>query len=402
MLDKLTIRDLSDVQLHEKRVLVRVDYNVPLDEGGRVEDDARIRATLPTLQYLRARGARIVLMSHLGRPKGEPNPKYSLRPVAEHLARLLGEEVSFVADTVSQEALSRSKELAPGQVMLLENTRFDPRETENDPAMARELAALGDVYVNDAFGTAHRAHASTSGVAESLKPAAAGLLMERELEYLGGLLKNPGRPYMAVLGGAKVSGKIDLIESLLGRVDRLCVGGAMACTFLRAMGLETGRSLVEDDLVDFAGKMLEQAGDAIVLPGDAVVAPGIDRGDEARVVSCEGIPADQMLLDIGPDSASDFARIIRVAKTVLWNGPMGVFEQVAFANGTRLVAQGVADATASGATSVVGGGDSAAAVGSLGLTDQMSHVSTGGGATLEFLAGKKLPGVAALTDRDAR
>ncbi len=400
MLDKLTVRDLSDDQLRGRRALVRVDYNVPLDDEGRVEDDVRVRATLPTLQLLRERGASLVLMSHLGRPKGEPNPKYSLRPVGAHLAQVLGEDVDFAAETVSQETVAKSKSLRPGQILLLENTRFDPRETKNDPAMASELAALGDLYVNDAFGAAHRAHASTAGVAAFVRPAVAGLLLERELDYLGRLLEDPARPFVAVLGGAKVSGKIDLIENFLGKVDRLCIGGAMACTFLRAMGLETGRSLVEEDLVDFATRMLEQAGDALVLPTDAVVAPAIDRGGEAHVVGCEAIPVAEMLLDIGPDSAAAFADALGGARTILWNGPLGVFEQPAFANGTTAVAAAVADATTAGATSVVGGGDSAAAVAELGLADRMSHVSTGGGASLEFLAGKELPGVAALTDRE--
>lgn len=400
MLAKLTVRDLSPDQLQGKRALVRVDYNVPLDEEGRVEDDARIRATLPTLQLLRERGASLVLMSHLGRPKGERNPKYSLLPVAGRLAELLGMEVDFGEQTVSQEAVAKSKSLEPGRILLLENTRFDPRETDNDPSLARELAELGDLYVNDAFGTAHRAHASTAGVAAFLRPAVAGLLLERELDYLGRLLGGPARPFVAVLGGAKVSGKIDLIERFLGKVDRLCIGGAMACTFLRAMGLETGKSLVEEDLVEFATRMLERAGDALVLPTDAVVAPAIDRGDEAHVVGRDKIPKAEMLLDVGPESAEMFANIIGDARTILWNGPMGVFEQPAFAAGTKVVGTAVADATASGAISVVGGGDSAAAVAELGLADRMSHVSTGGGASLEFLAGKELPGVAALTDRE--
>ncbi len=399
MLEKLTVRDLSDVQLQGKRALVRVDYNVPLDDEGQVADDARIQATLPTLEYLRGRDARIVLMSHLGRPKGEPRPEYSLQPVAVHLAELLGVEVAFVPAIGSGEALARSEGLEPGQLMLLENTRFDPRETKNDPGLARELAKLGDVFVNDAFGTAHRAHASTAGVAAFLRPAVAGLLMERELEYLGGLLGEPERPFIALLGGAKVSGKLDLIENLLGQVDKLCVGGAMACTFLRAMGLATGKSLVEEDLIDFASQMLEKAGDALVLPVDAVVAPAIERGDQARVVGRGSIGAGQMVLDIGPDSAAEFARIAGEARTILWNGPMGVFEQSAFAEGTRVIGKAVAAATTAGATSVVGGGDSAAAVAALELAEQMSHVSTGGGATLEFLAGKELPGVSALTDR---
>ncbi len=399
MLDKMTVRDLSDAQLGGKRALVRVDYNVPLDDDGRVVDDARIRATLPTLEYLRGRDAKIVIISHIGRPKGEVVPKYSLRPVAEHLARLLGEEVEFVASTVSDEAVAASERLDPGGLLLLENTRFDPRETKNDRSMAEALAALGDAYVNDAFGAAHRAHASTEGVAHFLQPAVAGLLMERELENLGGLLAEPQRPFVAVLGGAKVSGKIDLIDNLLGGVDRLCVGGAMACTFLRARGLETGTSLVEEDLIDLAGRLMQKAGDTLVLPTDAVVAPSLDGGADARVVGVDAIPSDEMLLDIGPDSARAFAAVVSGARTILWNGPLGVFEQEAFAGGTEVVGRAIAKATAGGATSVVGGGDSAAAVAALGLVEHMSHVSTGGGATLEFLAGKVLPGVAALTDK---
>jgi phosphoglycerate kinase len=399
MLNKMTIRDLCEAQLQGRRALVRVDYNVPLDEDGRVTDDARIRATLPTLEYLRGRQARVVLMSHLGRPKGQVVPKYSLRPVAEHLAGLLGEEVGFVTGAGSGEAIEATEALQPGQVLLLENTRFDPGETKNDPALAEAMGLLGDVFVNDAFGTAHRAHASTAGVAGYVQPAVAGLLMERELDYLGGLLAQPQRPFVAVLGGAKVSGKIDLIENLLGKVERLCVGGAMACTFLRAMGLETGASLVEEDLIEFAGTLIERAGDELVLPIDAVVAPSLESGEGATVVGVDGIPADQMLLDVGPESAEAFTEVIRNARTILWNGPMGVFEQAAYAEGTRVVGLSVAEATAAGATSIVGGGDSAAAVAAYGLADRMTHVSTGGGATLEYLAGKELPGVASLTDR---
>ncbi len=400
MLNKMNVRDLSDVQLQGMRVLVRVDYNVPLDDG-EVADDARIRATVPTLEYLRGRGGRIVLMSHLGRPKGEPVPKYSLRPVAKHLSALLGVEVMFVGSTVSDEAIAASERLEPGQVLLLENTRFDPRETENDAELARAMAALGDVYVNDAFGAAHRAHASTAGVARFLQPAVAGLLMERELNHLGGLLEEPRRPFVTVLGGAKVSGKIDLIENLLGKVDRLCIGGAMACTFLRAQGLETGISLVEEDLVPVASDLLVRGEEALVLPSDGLVATGLERGSEARAVSVQRIPRDQMLLDVGPESAKQFARVVKGARTILWNGPVGAFEYEPFDAGTRVVAQAVAEATDAGATSVVGGGDSAAAVAAFGLVDRMTHVSTGGGATLEFLAGQQLPGVAALTDRSA-
>ncbi|MGD8698987.1 MAG: phosphoglycerate kinase [Gemmatimonadales bacterium] len=399
MLNKMNVRDLSDVQLQGRRALVRVDYNVPLGDGGQVTDDARIQATLPTLQYLRGRQARVVLMSHLGRPKGQVIDKYSLRPVAEHLGRLLGEPVTFVPTTVSDEAVAATERLEPGQLLLLENTRFDAREEKNDPSLAEAMGALGDVYVNDAFGTAHRAHASTAGVARYVSPAVAGLLMERELEYLGGLLAETERPFVAVMGGAKVSGKIDLIENLLGKVDRLCIGGAMACTFLRAMGMETGRSLVEEDLIGFSAELLERAGEALVLPTDAVVAPSLESGEGAHVVSVEAIPADEMLLDVGPESAEAFGGVIRAAKTILWNGPVGVFEQAAYADGTRAVGHAVAEATAAGATSIVGGGDSAAAVAAFGLVDRMTHVSTGGGATLEFLAGQELPGVAALTDR---
>ncbi len=399
-LGKMNVRDLSDSQLDGKRVLVRVDYNVPLDDG-EVADDARIRATLPTLEYLRGRGGRLVLLSHLGRPKGKPDPQYSLRPVAEHLSGLLDAEVAFVADLVSDVAQGAVERLEPGQLLLLENTRFDPRETANDLGLARALAGLGDVYVNDAFGTAHRAHASTAGVAQFLRPAVAGLLMERELEHLGGLLENPARPFMTVLGGAKISGKIDLIENLLDRVDRLCIGGAMACTFLRAMGLETGKSLVEDDLIPVADALLQRAADALVLPSDAVVAPALERGDLAREVGVKAIPPEEMLLDIGPASAEEFARVVKGARTVLWNGPVGAFEHEPFDAGTRIVAQAVAEATRGGAISVVGGGDSAAAVASLGLVDEMTHVSTGGGATLEFLAGKELPGVAVLSEKEA-
>ncbi len=400
MLNKMNVRDLSDVQLQGMRVLVRVDYNVPLDDG-EVADDARIRATVPTLEYLRGRGGRIVLMSHLGRPKGEPVPKYSLRPVAKHLSALLGVEVMFVGSTVSDEAIAASERLEPGQLLLLENTRFDPRETENDAELARAMAALGDVYVNDAFGAAHRAHASTAGVARFLQPAVAGLLMERELGHLGGLLEEPRRPFVTVLGGAKVSGKIDLIENLLGKVDRLCIGGAMACTFLRAQGLETGISLVEEDLVPVASDLLVRGEEALVLPSDGLVATGLERGSEARAVSVQRIPRDQMLLDVGPESAKRFARVVKGARTILWNGPVGAFEYEPFDAGTRVVAQAVAEATDAGATSVVGGGDSAAAVAAFSLVDRMTHVSTGGGATLEFLAGQQLPGVAALTDRSA-
>ncbi|NIR42935.1 MAG: phosphoglycerate kinase [Gemmatimonadetes bacterium] len=394
----MSIRQLSDAQLQGKRALIRVDYNVPLDEDGNVADDARIRATLPTLEYLRGREACLILMSHLGRPKGERVEKYSLRPVAQRLSRLLDLDVAFVEGTTTDEAREASEELKPGDVLLLENTRFDPRETANDPEMARELAALGDVFVNDAFGAAHRAHASTAGVAAFLEPAATGFLMEKELEHLGDLLEAPEPPFVVILGGAKVSGKIDLIENLLDRIDQLCIGGAMACTFLRAKGLETGRSLVEEDLIELAGELMERAGDTLMLPEDAVVAPDMENGSSSSIVGVEEVPEDQMLLDIGPRSAGKFKDIAADARTVLWNGPVGAFEHPPFGAGSRVVTQGLVEATGRGAKTVVGGGDTAAALASFGLTEKVTHVSTGGGAALEFLAGKELPGVAALTE----
>ena len=397
-MNKKTINDLSDAAVRGKRALVRVDFNVPL-EGGRVADDTRIRAALPTIRALLDRGARIILLSHLGRPKGKPEPKYSLQPVADRLAELLpGERVVFVESTDTDEAIKATHD-PHNRVVLLENTRFLGGEETNDERLARGLAELGDFYVDDAFGSAHRAHASTEGVARYLKPAVAGLLMQRELDYLGGALDNPHHPFVAVLGGAKISGKIDVIEQLLPKVDRLIIGGAMACTFFEAMGLETGTSLVEADRVDMAKDLLVRGREKLALPADATVAPSLDAARSARAVSRDAIPADQAMFDIGPRSAADFASIIAAAKTVVWNGPMGVFETKPFDAGTRAVAEALARATAHGATTIVGGGDSAAAVAELGLEDKMSHVSTGGGASLEFLEGKVLPGVAALDDK---
>ncbi|HVX38899.1 MAG TPA: phosphoglycerate kinase [Gemmatimonadaceae bacterium] len=397
-MNKKTINDLSDADVRGKRALVRVDFNVPLD-GGRVADDTRIRAALPTIRALLDRGARVILMSHLGRPKGTPEPKYSLQPVAARLAELLpGEHVVFVESTDTDEAIKATHDPA-NRVVLLENTRFLGGEESNEERLARGLAELGDFYVNDAFGSAHRAHASTEGVARYLKPAVAGLLMQKELDYLGGALENPKHPFVAILGGAKISGKIDVIEQLLPKVDHLVIGGAMACTFFRAMGLETGKSLVEADRVDMAKDLLDRGANKLVLPIDATVAPALDAPQAAHAVKRDAIPADQAMFDIGPDAASQFAAIIQDASTVLWNGPMGVFETKPFDAGTRRVAEALAAATRKGATTIVGGGDSAAAVAELGLEDQMSHVSTGGGASLEFLEGKVLPGVAALDDR---
>ena len=398
------MQDLADGQIRGRRALVRVDFNVPLDDKGEVADDSRIAATLPTLEHLLERGAAVVILSHLGRPKGKPDPKYTLEPVARHLAMLSKHPVRFVRSIDGDEAVEAARALQPGEMLLLENTRFLPGEEKNDPSLARALANLGDFYVNDAFGAAHRAHASTEGVAHHLRPAVAGLLMEKELRYLGEALARPERPFVAVLGGAKISGKIDVIDNLLPKVDRLLIGGAMACTFFRAMGLETGKSLVEADRIDMAEALTERAGGKILLPVDATVAPSLEvaagKSGVARVVPRGAIPADQGMFDIGTESAEQFAREIRAAKTVIWNGPMGVFETPPFDAGTRRVAEAMADATGSGATTIVGGGDSAAAISQLGLEPRMSHVSTGGGASLEFLEGKPLPGVAALDERE--
>jgi phosphoglycerate kinase len=403
-MNKLTLDDLSDAQLRGQRVLVRVDYNVPLDERQQVTDDTRIRATLPTLQRLLDAGSRVVLLSHLGRPKGKPNPAMSLRPAAQRLAQLIEAPVDFVGEVIGSQAEQATRELQQGGVVVLENTRFLPGEEKNDPELSRSMAELGDLYVNDAFGSAHRAHSSTAGVAEVMreqgKLAAAGLLMQRELDYLGNALENPARPFVAVLGGAKISGKIDVIEALLPKTDRLLIGGAMANTFFRAMGLETGSSLVEEDRLDLARQLLDRAGDKLRLPDDVVVARKLEAGEETRVVARDQIPAGWMAADIGGATAEAYRNEVRNAKTILWNGPMGVFEIPAFAAGTARLAHALADATAAGATTVLGGGDSAAAITELGLAQRVSHVSTGGGASLEFLEGKVLPGVAALSDRE--
>jgi phosphoglycerate kinase len=397
---KLTIRDLTAEQLRGRRALVRVDFNVPLDDAGQVTDDTRIRAAIPTIELLLERGAHVVLLSHLGRPKGKPDPKYTLAPVARRLGELMPKrKVTFVASTDTPEAVAATRAMGDGEILLLENTRFLPGEEKNDAQLAGRLAALGDLYVNDAFGAAHRAHASTEGVAHLLSPAAAGLLMDKELAYLHGALEKPVHPFVAVLGGSKISGKIDVVEALLPKVDALLVGGAMACTFYKAMGLETGTSLVEPDRLDMAHALLEKAKMKLILPHDCLVAPSISAGAEAVVVDYERIPADMAMLDIGPDTAASYARAIGMAKTVLWNGPMGVFETPPFDKGTRAIAEAMAKATGQGATTIVGGGDSAAAVEQAGLAPRMSHVSTGGGASLEFLEGKTLPGLAALTDR---
>ena len=398
-MNKKTIRDLRDDQVRAKRALVRVDFNVPLGKDGEVGDDTRIRAALPTIQYLLDMGARVILLSHLGRPKGKPEAKYSLEPVGRRLRELLPKNIkgTFVESTDTDDAMKASH--SDCQVLLLENTRFLGGEETNDERLSRALAELGDLYVNDAFGSAHRAHASTEGVARYLKPAVAGLLMEKELEYLGGALENPKRPFVAILGGSKISGKIDVVEALLPRVDHLLVGGAMACTFFKAMGLETGKSLVEPDRVDMAKDLLARAGNKLVLPTDAMIAPSLEEKDKAKAVSRDKIPADQAMFDVGPETVAHFGKVIASAMTIIWNGPMGVFETPPFDKGTRAIADAMAKATANGAVTVVGGGDSAAAVAEANLESKMSHVSTGGGASLEFLEGKELPGVVALDDR---
>ncbi len=393
---KRSLRSLDPAALDGRRALVRVDFNCPVKDGV-VTDNTRIRASLPTITYLRERGARIVLLSHLGRPKG-PDPKQSLKPCATELEKLLGAPVEFIADPLSPDAITRTKRLPRGGIAVVENTRFHVGEEQNDPELARVFSTLGDLYVNDAFGSAHRAHASTEAVARLLKPAVSGFLMEKELEYLGSAVENPKRPFVSVLGGAKVSGKIDLIENLLPKVDEILVGGAMACTFFRAMGLETGTSLVEEDRVEMARALMAKAGAKLVLPRGAIIAEKLAAGVQTRAVTREQIPAGWAMFDIDPATEQDFAQRIARARTVIWNGPMGVFETPPFDHGTLAVAHALAGATSNGTITIVGGGDSAAAVTQAGLDSKMSHVSTGGGASLEFLEGKVLPGVAALDE----
>ena len=395
---KKTLQELPDSLLCSRRILVRLDLNVPLDDKCNVTDDTRIRASLPTLDYIIRRGGRPVVLSHLGRPKGKPDERYSLQPVADVLERLSGHHVVFCEMTDTDEAIKATHEMKDGELLLLENTRFLAGEEKDEDGLARTLAELGDVFVNDAFGAAHRAHASTAGVAKYLHPAVAGLLMQKELDYLGGALADPRRPFVAILGGSKISGKIDVIRELLPKVDALLIGGAMACTFYKAMGYEVGKSLVELDKVELARELIETSGTRLILPHDAMVAPSLDDVQRAHAVKRDAIPADEAMYDIGPASAESYARAIASARTVLWNGPMGVFEKPPFDAGTLAVARAMAGATSKGATTIVGGGDSAAAVAEAGLQSQMSHVSTGGGASLEFLEGKELPGVAALDD----
>ncbi len=391
-MNKKTVRD---VDVTGKRVLVRVDFNVPIQDG-EVTDDTRIRAALPTIQYFIEKGAKVILMSHLGRPKPENRDQFKMDPVAKRLSELLGRPVKKVDAVVGPEVEKAVAEMQPGDVLLLENTRFEPGERKNDPDLARKLAALADIYVNDAFGSAHRAHASTAGVKQVRPdlPAVAGFLMERELEMLGKVLGTPERPFVVVLGGAKISDKIGVLERLLGLADRVLIGGGMANTFLKAKGLEVGKSLVDEEALDEARRFLEEAGDKIVLPVDVVVADRFAADAEAKVVPVDQVPPDWMILDIGPKTVELFAEILRQARTVFWNGPMGVFEFPRFAEGTFAIARVLAELE--DVVTVVGGGDSAAAVQQAGLADKMTHVSTGGGAALEFLEGKELPGVAVL------
>ena len=389
-------KTVKDVDVKGKRVLVRVDFNVPM-ENGQVTDDRRIRAALPTIQYLLDQGASVILMSHLGRPKDGPDPKFAMDPVAARLGKLLNRPVKKLDDCVGPEVEAAVKAMQPGDVTLLENTRFHPEEKKNDPVFAAQLAALGEVYVNDAFGSAHRAHASTAGVTENLHPAVAGFLLEKELEYLGGALANPTPPFLAIMGGAKISDKIAVIENLLAKVDSLLIGGGMANTFFVAQGHSVGNSLVEDEAIETAKKLLAEHADKLVLPVDCVVATEFKADAEAKVVPVDEVSDNGMILDIGPATIAHFSNRLAAAKTVVWNGPMGVFEFPRFAEGTFAIARALAGL--SGATTIIGGGDSAAAVEQSGLADKMSHISTGGGASLEFLEGKTLPGVAALDDQ---
>jgi phosphoglycerate kinase len=395
----LNRQTIDDVDVAGRRVLVRVDFNVPMD-GGRIVDDRRIRAALPTIEALRSRGARVILVTHIGRPKGKVDDGLRVTPVAQRLGELLGAPVKVADDVVGSSAQELSRDLRDGEVGMLENVRFEAGEEADDPELSRRLASLADVYVNDAFGTAHRAHASTEGVAHLL-PAVAGYLMTRELEMLGGVLEAPRRPLVAIIGGAKISTKIGVLRHLLPRVDTLWVGGAMACTFYQALGEETGTSLVEPDQVETARALLQEAhgadGGDLRLPVDLVVAPDAKDAEHTDVVSWKAIPADRMVVDVGPDTVAQIAASCRDAGTVVWNGPLGIYEVDAFAEGTRRVAQALAD---SNATTVVGGGDLAAALDHLGLADRITFVSTGGGATLEFLEGRVLPGVAALSARE--
>jgi phosphoglycerate kinase len=398
-MNKLTVEDLD---LKGRRVLMRVDFNVPL-ERGKVANDKRIRAALPTIKYISNAGGKLILMSHLGRPKGKRLPEMSLEPCVTVLNALLGRKVKFIDDCIGETVETVVNNLGGGDILLLENLRYYAQETDNDPDFAAKLAKLGDVYVNDAFGTAHRAHASTEGVTHHISQCAAGFLLMKELDYLGGVMANPDRPFVAILGGAKISGKIDIISNLLPAVDNIIIGGGMTYTFFKAQGKEIGNSLLEEDKIDLAKELLAQGGKKIILPVDCLVSETFDfdarQVGALKEVGADAISANEFSLDIGPKTIEKFRTIIGAAKTVIWNGPMGVFEIEDTARGTYAIANALAKATANGATTVIGGGDSAAAIDQAGVADKVSHVSTGGGASLEFMEGKVLPGVAALTDK---
>ncbi|HEY7021573.1 MAG TPA: phosphoglycerate kinase [Ktedonobacterales bacterium] len=399
-MDKATVRDID---VRGKRVLVRVDLNAPQDETGAITDDTRLRASLPTIQYLLDQGASVILMSHLGRPKGKVDPKYSLKPIAARLSELLGKPVPLAPDCVGPEVEAMARALQPGQVLLLENLRFHPEEEANDPGFAKQLAGLGEVYVNDAFGTAHRAHASTEGVAHDL-PAVAGFLMEKELTFLGGALENPKRPFVAISGGAKVSDKIAVLDHLIDIADKILIGGGMANTFFKARGLFMGDSLVEEDKLEDARRLMakaEAAGKPFILPVDVAVGEKFAADAEGTITTPDAVPEGWRILDVGPQTILAFGEALVDAKTVIWNGTLGVAEFPAFALGTRALIRLLVELTSLGVTTIVGGGDSAAAVEADGAADKLSHVSTGGGASLEFLEGRELPGVAALRDRGA-
>ncbi len=397
-MNKLSI---DNIELKDKRVLVRVDFNVPLDDNLKITDDNRIRASLPTIKKIIQSGGKAILMSHLGRPKAKPNPKYSLKPAAERLGELLGKHVILAPDCIGDEVNSIISSMKDGDVILLENLRFHEEEEKNDSAFAKKLAGLADVYINDAFGSAHRAHASTEGITKFVAVSAAGYLMKKELDYLGSAVVNPVRPYCAILGGAKISGKIDVINNLLDKVDTLIIGGGMAFTFFKAQGKEIGKSLLEEEKIGLAKELLDKfskSGIRVLLPVDIVVADEFKDDSPSQIVGVDNISSDKMGLDIGPETIKLFSDQIRSAKTIVWNGPMGVFEMDSFAKGTFAIASALSEATAQGAVTVIGGGDSAAAITKAGLEDKVSHVSTGGGASLEFLEGKVLPGVASLND----
>ncbi len=400
-MNKLTIEDLSkNSGLKSKKVLVRVDFNVPMSKEteGLITDDKRIVESLPTIKKVISEGGRLILMSHMGRPKGEKNLKYSLRPIAIHLSGLLNKPVLFVDDCIGESTEAIVNDLQDGDILLLENLRFYNEEEKNNPEFAKKLASYGDVYINDAFGTAHRAHASTEGVTHYIKTCAAGYLMQKELDYLSKAVANPEHPYAAILGGSKISGKIDVIKNLLGKADKILVGGGMIFTFYKAMGYEIGKSLLEEDKIELAKELLAEAGSKLLLPSDVVIADKFENDASFSTADADKIPADKIGMDIGAKTIAAFRDEILKAKTVVWNGPMGVFEMDNFAKGTFEIAKALAEATKKGAVTVIGGGDSAAAIAKAGMESAVSHVSTGGGASLEFLEGKTLPGVEALNN----